>query len=101
MSVGQQLIIKIHEDDTNTVVLDSVNLVNFTQDASFGASPVTNVIKQNFTGDDPTQSYAFVVSISYPTASPPNMAQTLTQVKTLAINAVNAVYGNGTAGPAT
>ena len=102
MAIGQKMTIKIHENASGVIVFDSVSIVPFTHDAGFsgysgvpGVGPSTVVRKEDFTGS-PNDS--FVVQITTTDASPFSPSLTIAQITTLAVDAVNAVFGNGEAG---
>lgn len=93
MAIGQQYTIKVHEDDSGTVVFDSVQIKEFNHVAGFVGA--TTVKKEDFTG---SPNDAFVVQVTYDSTSLPSQATTITQLVTLAKNAVNAAFSNGEAG---
>lgn len=94
MPIGQQYVIKVHEDTAGDVVFDSVTVTEFTHAAGYASA--TSVVKEDFTG---SPNDKFSVKITYPSTSLPDQAAlTVEGLTTLAKNAVNAVYGNGEAG---
>lgn len=97
MSTGYQHTIKIHEDSTGTVVLDSFARKAFTHDSSFTASS-TSVVKNDFVNDG---NDAYTVQVSYPTGDEPATSTSLANLLTTAKDAVNNKYGDGEAGDAT
>jgi hypothetical protein len=101
MAIGQKMTIKIHENESGVIVFDSVSIVPFTHDAGFsgysgvpGVGPSTVVRKEDFTG---SANDSFVVQITglWNSFSP---SLTIAQITTMAVDAVNAVFGNGEAG---
>ncbi len=96
MPIGQMFVINIHEDDTGTVIFDSVNITSFNHVAGF--TTTTSVTKSDFTG---TPNDAFVVKVAYPSTSLPAGSTTLTNMLQTAKDAVNNKYGNGEAGAPT
>lgn len=94
MATGYKHTIKIHEDDTGTVVFDSFERKAFNHDGSFTVA-TTAVVKEDFTG---TPNDAFTVQISYPSGSEPALSVSITTLTTTAKNAVNAAFANGEAG---
>lgn len=96
MAIGQKMTIKIHENDAGTVVFDSVQIVEMNHAAGFVGA--TTVKKEDFTG---SVNDAFVVQVTTDSGNLFSTGLTVAQITTLAVNAVNAVYGNGEAGAPT
>lgn len=96
MPIGQKMTIKIHENDSGTVVFDSVQYVDLNHAAGFTGA--TTVKKEDFTG---SPNDAFTVQVTTDSANLFSTSQTIAQLTTLAKNAVNAVYSNGEAGAPT
>ena len=95
-NVGQKMTIKIHENASGVVVFDSVTIVDFTHLAGFTGA--TTVFKNDVTG---TPNDAFTVQITTDYLNLFSDTLTVAQLIALAVAAVDAVYGNGEAGPMT
>lgn len=89
MSIGQKLTIKIHENDSGAVVFDSAQIVEFNHVAGFTGA--TTVVKNDITG---TPNDAFTVQITTDAGTPFASTLKISDLTTLAVNAVLAEFGN-------
>lgn len=83
---GKQFTLKLHEDTTSSIVLDSVTIKDI-DDTNLSVTTAT-VVKEDFPGIDT----AWTVKVAYPSASIPAGTTTLNALKKVATDAINAKY---------
>lgn len=87
MAIGQEMIIKIHENAAGDVVFDSAKIVDFTHVPGFTGA--TTVSKTDFVG---TTNDAFTVQITVPNGSEFATSLSIADITTLATDAINAAF---------